>query len=76
MVGAILLSKINVRKEYFFVNTVFVVIASFMVVDCGGGTVDLNKLGEITERTGDFVVNLMSTKNFLNFLVVSLMNQL
>ena len=47
-----------------------------MVVDCGGGTVDLNKLGEITERTGDFVVNLMSTKNFLNFLVVSLMNQL
>ncbi|GES81273.1 hypothetical protein GLOIN_2v1834676 [Rhizophagus clarus] len=45
-----------------------------MVVDCGGGTVDLTtrklfKHSKIIERTGDFVVDLTSTENLLNFLV-------
>ncbi|CAB4473678.1 unnamed protein product [Rhizophagus irregularis] len=43
-------------------NEMIPINASFMVVDCGGGTVDLttrrllrdNKLSEITERTGGF----------------------
>ncbi|GBB86772.1 hypothetical protein RclHR1_01320007 [Rhizophagus clarus] len=50
--------------------------ASFMVVDCGGGTVDLttrkllkhNKLSEITERTGDFCGGTYVDREFLKFL--------
>src|SRR2546430_14629977 len=47
-----------------------------MVVDCGGGTVDLttrkllqdDKLGEITERTGDFCGGTYVDREFLKFL--------
>jgi molecular chaperone DnaK (HSP70) len=47
-----------------------------MVVDCGGGTVDLttrkllrgNKLSEITERTGDFCGGSYVDREFLRFL--------
>ncbi|GBC10503.1 hypothetical protein RclHR1_00970004 [Rhizophagus clarus] len=47
-----------------------------MVVDCGGGTVDLTtltllgnkELGEITERTGDFCGSTYIDKEFINFL--------
>ncbi|CAG8648748.1 4384_t:CDS:2 [Rhizophagus irregularis] len=50
--------------------------ASFMVVDCGGGTVDLtmrkllkhNKLSEITERTGDYCGGSYVDREFLKFL--------
>ncbi|RIA97903.1 hypothetical protein C1645_732031 [Glomus cerebriforme] len=50
--------------------------ASFMVVDCGGGTVDLtmrkllkdNKLSEITERSGDFCGGSYVDRKFLKFL--------
>ncbi|CAG8696780.1 6329_t:CDS:2, partial [Dentiscutata erythropus] len=49
---------------------------SFMVVDCGGGTVDLttrkllagNKLSEITEREGDFCGGSYVDQEFLKFL--------
>ena len=47
-----------------------------MVVDCGGGTVDLttrkllqgDKLSEITERTGDFCGGTYVDREFLKFL--------
>jgi hypothetical protein len=47
-----------------------------MVVECGGGTVDLttrrllrdNKLSEITERTGDFCGGSYIDQEFLKFL--------
>src|SRR6266536_1590057 len=47
-----------------------------MIVDCGGGTVDLttrkllqdNKLSEITERTGDFCGGSYVDREFLKFL--------
>ena len=47
-----------------------------MVVDCGGGTVDLttrtllpdNKLSEITERTGDLCGSTYVDKEFIVFL--------
>ncbi|CAB4408733.1 unnamed protein product [Rhizophagus irregularis] len=50
--------------------------SSFMVVDCGGGTVDLttrkllrdNKLSEITERTGDFCGGSYVDREFIKFL--------
>ncbi|CAG8563425.1 5605_t:CDS:10 [Ambispora gerdemannii] len=49
---------------------------SFLVVDCGGGTVDLttrtindeNKLGEITERTGDLCGATFIDLEFLKYL--------
>ncbi|CAG8453450.1 12515_t:CDS:2 [Cetraspora pellucida] len=49
---------------------------SFMIVDCGGGTVDLttrellenNRLGEITERSGDFCGGTYVDKEFIKFL--------
>ncbi|CAG8601144.1 13543_t:CDS:2 [Rhizophagus irregularis] len=49
---------------------------SFMVVDCGGGTVDLttrkllrdNKLSEITERTGGFCGGFYVDREFIKFL--------
>src|SRR4051812_43642308 len=52
------------------------ILASFMVVDCGGGTVDLttrtllpdNKLSEITERTGDLCGSTYVDKEFIIFL--------
>ncbi|KAG9293840.1 hypothetical protein G9A89_019178 [Geosiphon pyriformis] len=50
--------------------------ASFMVCDCGGGTVDLttrkllaeNQLGEITERTGDLCGSTYVDTEFILFL--------
>ena len=47
-----------------------------MIVDCGGGTVDLtirkllgnNKLSEITERSGDFCGSTFIDKEFIKFL--------
>ncbi|GBC08152.1 hypothetical protein RclHR1_07930009 [Rhizophagus clarus] len=50
--------------------------SSFMVVDCGGGTVDLttrsllpdNKLSEITERTGDLCGSTYVDREFTRFL--------
>ncbi|RIB23314.1 hypothetical protein C2G38_2171683 [Gigaspora rosea] len=50
--------------------------SSFMIVDCGGGTVDLttrellenNRLGEITERSGDFCGGTYVDKEFIKFL--------
>ena len=47
-----------------------------MIVDCGGGTVDLttrklledNKLDEITEREGDFCGGSYVDEEFLNFI--------
>ncbi|KAF0513803.1 actin-like ATPase domain-containing protein [Gigaspora margarita] len=49
---------------------------SFLIVDIGGGTVDLtirkllpgNKLGEITEQTGDYCGGSFVDKEFINFL--------
>ncbi|RHZ72303.1 hypothetical protein Glove_243g60 [Diversispora epigaea] len=49
---------------------------SFMIVDCGGGTVDLttreltedDKLLEITERSGDFCGSCCIDKEFVEFL--------
>ncbi|PKY32714.1 actin-like ATPase domain-containing protein [Rhizophagus irregularis] len=57
-------------------NELIPINASYMVVDCGGGTVDLttrkllehNKLGEITERTGDFCGGSYVDQEFLKFL--------
>ncbi|KAF0396112.1 actin-like ATPase domain-containing protein [Gigaspora margarita] len=50
--------------------------SSFMIVDCGSGTVDLtthellenNRLGEITERSGDFCGGTYVDKEFIKFL--------
>ncbi|RIA95889.1 hypothetical protein C1645_733658 [Glomus cerebriforme] len=50
--------------------------STFMVVDCGGGTVDLttrklldnNMLSEITERAGDFCGSTFIDREFINFL--------
>ncbi|EXX67983.1 hypothetical protein RhiirA5_398275 [Rhizophagus irregularis] len=49
---------------------------SFLIVDCGGGTVDLttrtllseDELGEITIRTGDFCGGSYVDQEFINFL--------
>ncbi|RIA87530.1 hypothetical protein C1645_807256 [Glomus cerebriforme] len=49
---------------------------TFMIVDCGGGTVDLTtrklignkQLGEITERIGDFCGSTFIDKEFIKFL--------
>ncbi|KAG9291208.1 hypothetical protein G9A89_021710 [Geosiphon pyriformis] len=50
--------------------------ANFMVVDCGGGTVDItvrklledNKISEITERTGDLCGSTFVDREFIRFL--------
>ncbi|RIA95888.1 hypothetical protein C1645_816032 [Glomus cerebriforme] len=50
--------------------------STFMVVDCGGGTVELttrkllanNKLSEITVRTGDYCGSTFIDEEFINFL--------
>ncbi|RIB06646.1 hypothetical protein C2G38_2046625 [Gigaspora rosea] len=50
--------------------------SSFLIVDCGGGTVDLTtrtllpgmKLGEITERSGDLCGSSYVDREFLKFL--------
>ncbi|CAB5381347.1 unnamed protein product [Rhizophagus irregularis] len=52
---------------------------TFMIVDCGGGTVDLTtrklidnkRLGEITERIGDFCGSTFIDNEFVNFNVWS-----
>ncbi|GES81267.1 hypothetical protein GLOIN_2v1502209 [Rhizophagus clarus] len=57
-------------------NETIPINASFMIVDCGGGTVDLttrrllrdNKLSEITERTGDFCGGSYVDREFIKFL--------
>ncbi|CAG8645738.1 5606_t:CDS:2, partial [Rhizophagus irregularis] len=49
---------------------------NFMIVDCGGGTVDLttrklvshNQLGEITERSGDFCGSTFVDVEFIKYL--------
>ncbi|CAG8473471.1 25251_t:CDS:10 [Racocetra persica] len=49
---------------------------TFLIVDCGGGTVDLTtrkllsncELGEVTERAGDFCGSTFVDKEFLKFL--------
>ncbi|RIA87543.1 hypothetical protein C1645_777131 [Glomus cerebriforme] len=51
---------------------------TFMIVDCGGGTVDLTtrklnginplQLGEVTERIGDFCGSTFIDRAFINFL--------
>ncbi|CAB4375399.1 actin-like ATPase domain-containing protein [Rhizophagus irregularis] len=49
---------------------------TFMIVDCGGGTVDLTtrkllnrkQLGEVTERTGDYCGSTFIDKEFKNYL--------
>ncbi|CAI2172469.1 1056_t:CDS:2 [Funneliformis geosporum] len=49
---------------------------SFMIVDCGGGTVDLTtrkligigQLGEVTERTGDFCGSTFIDNEYIRFL--------
>ncbi|RIA82058.1 hypothetical protein C1645_835959 [Glomus cerebriforme] len=54
----------------------FSIGATFMVVDCGGGTVDLTtrklmdgeRLSEITERSGDFCGGSYVDQEFLKFL--------
>ncbi|CAG8504980.1 9395_t:CDS:2 [Funneliformis mosseae] len=51
-------------------------LANFMIVDCGGGTVDLTtrkfineeELGEITERTGDFCGSTFIDTEFIKYL--------
>ena len=50
--------------------------ANFMIVDCGGGTVDLttrkllinDQLGEITERAGDFCGSTFIDVEFIKYL--------
>ncbi|PKY37991.1 hypothetical protein RhiirA4_500116 [Rhizophagus irregularis] len=49
---------------------------TFMIVDCGGGTIDItirklignNQLGEVTESTGDFCGSTFIDKEFVDFL--------
>src|SRR2546429_5067066 len=49
---------------------------TFMIVDCGGGTVDLTtrklldkrQLGEITERAGDYCGSTFIDKAFIKYL--------
>src|SRR5436305_10891222 len=51
-------------------------LESFLIVDCGGGTVDLttrkllnkDELGEITVRAGDFCGGTYVDQEFVNFL--------
>ena len=54
----------------------YLILESFLIVDCGGGTVDLttrkllnkDELGEITIRTGDFCGGTYVDQEFTNFL--------
>ncbi|CAG8669775.1 11342_t:CDS:2 [Funneliformis mosseae] len=62
----------NKLKEYDLLTTG----TTFMIVDCGGGTVDLTtrkligtkELGEITERIGDFCGSTFIDTEFVEFL--------
>ncbi|GES81264.1 hypothetical protein GLOIN_2v1030945 [Rhizophagus clarus] len=62
----------NIKEQ----NETIPINASFMIVDCGGGTVDLtirkllrdNQLSEITERTGDFCGGSYVDREFIKFL--------
>ncbi|CAG8495821.1 11568_t:CDS:2 [Dentiscutata heterogama] len=63
---------LSVLNEYFLIEDG----TSFLVVDCGGGTVDLTtrkllpdkRLGEITERTGDFCGSTFIDNEFIKFM--------
>ncbi|RHZ76357.1 hypothetical protein Glove_198g111 [Diversispora epigaea] len=62
----------TVLKEHFLTD----VGMNFLIVDCGGGTVDLTtrkllanqRLGEVTVRTGDFCGGTYVDKEFIKFL--------
>ncbi|GBC10505.1 hypothetical protein RclHR1_00970006 [Rhizophagus clarus] len=62
----------NSLREYDLLTTE----TTFMIVDCGGGTIDLtirkltgnNQLGEVTESTGDFCGSTFIDKEFINYL--------
>ncbi|GES81265.1 hypothetical protein GLOIN_2v1030945 [Rhizophagus clarus] len=62
----------NIKEQ----NETILINASFMIVDCGGGTVDLTtrkllqneRLSEITERTGDFCGGSYVDREFIKFL--------
>ncbi|CAJ0829914.1 10297_t:CDS:2, partial [Entrophospora sp. SA101] len=62
----------NVLKEH----SLQVSGTTFMIVDCGGGTVDLttyklwkeDQLGEITERAGDFCGSTFVDNKFVDYL--------
>src|SRR3954451_2162411 len=51
-------------------------LATFMIVDCGGGTIDItihklvgsNQLSEVTESTGDFCGSTFIDGEFIKFL--------
>jgi molecular chaperone DnaK (HSP70) len=54
----------------------YLLLESFLVVDCGGGTVDLtvrkllskDELGEVTIRTGDYCGGTYVDREFIKFL--------
>ncbi|CAG8435969.1 8613_t:CDS:10 [Ambispora gerdemannii] len=60
----------------YLTKRLIILLDSFMVCDCGGGTVDLttrtllpnNQLGEITERTGDLCGSTFVDEEFFLFL--------
>ncbi|PKY37990.1 hypothetical protein RhiirA4_439064 [Rhizophagus irregularis] len=62
----------NVSKEHDLLTSG----TTFMIVDCGGGTIDItirklignNQLGEVTESTGDFCGSTFIDKEFFKFL--------
>ncbi|CAB5192632.1 unnamed protein product [Rhizophagus irregularis] len=62
----------NVLKEHDLLTSGTI----FMIVDCGGGTIDItirklignNQLGEVTESTGDFCGSIYIDRVFINFL--------
>ncbi|CAG8504999.1 9396_t:CDS:2 [Funneliformis mosseae] len=63
-------------KEECSTNLQFTTELNFMIVDCGGGTVDLTtrklindkQLGEVTERAGDFCGSTFVDDEFLKYL--------
>ncbi|RGB24188.1 hypothetical protein C1646_821728 [Rhizophagus diaphanus] len=62
----------NVLKEHGLLTSG----TTFMIVDCGGGTIDItirklienNQLGKVTESTGDFCGSTFIDKEFVDFL--------
>ena len=56
----------------------YLLLESFLVVDCGGGSVDLTirklssrtELGEVTVRTGDLCGGAYVDQEFINFLKI------
>ncbi|PKC69844.1 hypothetical protein RhiirA1_503301 [Rhizophagus irregularis] len=63
-------------KEECSTNLQFTTEPNFMVIDCGGGTVDITirkllndkQLGEITERAGDFCGSTFIDAEFIKYL--------